>query len=107
MNITISGKHIDLTPSLKAYVEEKVERLEHLHFDIERVRVELDVDHHHQKGVVAKVVIEVITKAKTLYVDERASEMHAAIDLALPKIERQIRRLKGILSQRDRSESDA
>jgi putative sigma-54 modulation protein len=32
MQINISGHHIDLTPALKEYAEEKVKRLEH-HFD--------------------------------------------------------------------------
>jgi len=102
MNIIVSGKHIEVTPSLKAYAEEKLARLEHLGFDILTIHVELDVDHHHHKGQVAKASAEVKATAKTFFAHEVASEMHEAIDLLVPKLEHQIDHFKGKLKDSQR-----
>lgn len=91
MNIIIEGKHIDLTPALKTAVEEKFGKLADHGMPIEQIRVELDVDHHHQKGDVAKVNAHVVTERQTFIVKERASDMHAAIDIVVPKLDRQMR----------------
>jgi ribosomal subunit interface protein len=51
MNIDISGQHLDITPALRSYVQNKFERLER-HFDqVTNVHVVLTVvsklEHHH------------------------------------------------------------
>ena len=42
--LIVSGIHLDLTPSLKTYVQEKAERLFRHEDRIVRIRVELELD---------------------------------------------------------------
>ena len=59
MNLTISGHHLDVTPSLRAYVQSKLERITR-HFDqVVGVKVLLSVEKQKEKE------IEVLSVAQT------------------------------------------
>lgn len=90
MNITISAKDFDLTPSIKEYVEEKLGKLEKFSKHILRIGVELDVDHSAQQGLIHRIEVWVYMPGKTLQAGLRAEHMREAIDLVYPKMERQI-----------------
>lgn len=106
MNITISGKDFKLTPAIKAYVTEKMGRLEKFNPDIQRIGVELDVDHNVTKGKKHRIEVWVYLHGKTLQAGIKAEHMEEAIDLVYPIIERQvvkqkeIRRSKAIRQQK-------
>lgn len=88
--ITISGKDFQLTPSIKSYVEEKLSRLQRFAKDAQRIGVELDVDRGHQHGELFRVEVWVYMPGETIQAGEKAEDMHAAIDLVYPKLERQL-----------------
>lgn len=90
MNITISAKDFDLTPSIKEYVEEKLGKLERFSKHLQRVGVELDVDHSSHSGAIHRVEVWAYFPGKTLQAGLKAEHMREAIDLVYPKIERQI-----------------
>lgn len=99
--ITISGKDFDLTESLKEYVELKLGRLARFAHGAERIGVELDVDHGHQSGALYRVEVWVYFPGETIQAGEKAEDMHAAIDLVYPKLERQlVDRKEKLLDQR-------
>ncbi len=90
MNITISAKDFDLTPSIKTYVEEKIGKLAKFSTRIKRIGVELDVDHSAKSGLLNRIEVWVYLPEKTLQAGLKAEQMREAIDLVYPKMERQI-----------------
>lgn len=94
MNIIISGKNFSLTPSLKNYVNDKVSKVFHYWNKIIRARVELDVDHNQTSGERYRAVIWLEIPGKDIEVGGKANDMHAAIDMLMPKLERLIVKAK-------------
>ncbi|WP_313085610.1 ribosome hibernation-promoting factor, HPF/YfiA family [Pseudomonas sp.] len=85
MQINITGLHLEITEALRDYVEEKFERLER-HFDrIIAVQVILQVEKLRQKAEASLHVAgrEVVANAEH-------SDMYAAIDLLVDKLDRQL-----------------
>lgn len=90
MNITINAKDFQLTPAIKEYVEEKLGKLERFSKRIQRIGVELDVDHNVTKGLKHRIEVWVYLPEKTLQAGLKAEHMNEAIDLVYPKVERLI-----------------
>lgn len=89
MQINLTGHHLDVTPPLRQYVNEKLERLER-HFDnVTNVHVILSVQKLRQK---AEATIHV--SGGNLFADAESDDMYAAIDALIDKLDRQIVRHK-------------
>lgn len=85
MQINLTGHHIEITASLRSYVEEKFSKLER-HFDqINNVHVILNVEKTQQ---IAEAQIH-LTKGEIFATSEHA-DMYAAIDALIDKLDRQI-----------------
>lgn len=102
MNITISAKDFKLTPAIKEYVTEKMGKLTRFSKRIERIGVELDVDHSAKSGMINRIEVWVYFPEKTLQAGLKAEHMNEAIDLVYPKIERQITSYEGKLRDHNR-----
>ncbi len=99
MQINITGHHVDITPALRAYVEEKLERLEK-HFDnITNTHVILEIEKDRQK---AEATINV--SRGQVYADSEDENMYAAIDSLADKLDRQIKKHKEKLKDHHRGE---
>jgi putative sigma-54 modulation protein len=99
MQINITGHHVDITPALRAYVEEKLERLER-HFDnITNAHVILEIEKDRQK---AEATINV--SRGRVYADSENENMYAAIDSLVDKLGRQIKKHKEKLKDHHRGE---
>jgi len=99
MQINITGHHVDITPALRAYVEEKLERLER-HFDnITNAHVILEIEKDRQK---AEATINV--SRGRVYADSEDENMYAAIDSLADKLDRQIKKHKEKLKDHHRGE---
>ena len=89
MQVSVSGHHVDITDSLRDYVESKVERLER-HFDIvSGVDCILTVEKLRHKAE-AKVNVN----GGTIYADATEEDMYAAIDGLVDKLDRRVRKHK-------------
>lgn len=100
MQINLAGQHIEITESLRDYVNTRFEKLSR-HFDqITNVHVVLSVEKKQQK---AEATMH-ITKAK-LFADASDEDMYAAIDALVDKLDRQILKHKEKLTDHHRSES--
>jgi len=85
MQINLTCRHIDLTESLKDYVDNKFAKLER-HFDhINNVHVILDVEKLIQK---AEATMHV--NGGELFATSEHSDMYAAIDALIDKLDRQV-----------------
>ncbi len=89
MQLNITGHHVDITDSLKASVETKVEKLER-HFDhMTNVHVILSVEKERQK---AEATIHV--NGANLFAESVEENMYAAIDSMIDKLDRQVKKHK-------------
>lgn len=91
-DIIVSGIHLELTPSLKTYVREKLERLFRHEEHIVRVRVELECDRKHDVAhkFVAKAHVQV--RGPDINASADSEEMHKSIDLLVDKLDQAIRK---------------
>ena len=89
MQLSVSGHHVDVTDSLRGYVESKIERLER-HFDlVSDVHCILTVEKLRHKAE-AKVNVN----GGTIFAETTEEDMYAAIDGLVDKLDRQVRRHK-------------
>jgi putative sigma-54 modulation protein len=100
MQITITGQHIDITQALRAYIESKFARLER-HFDnMTNIHVVLNVEKERQ---MAEATIHV-SRGK-LFANDEHSDMYAAIDGLVDKLDRQLKKHKEKLTDHHRGEN--
>lgn len=89
MQINISGHHIEVTESLRDYVNEKFEKLER-HFDhINNVHVVLKVEKLRQ---IAESTVHL--NGSEVFASVEHENMYAAIDSLIDKLDRQVIRHK-------------
>jgi ribosome hibernation promoting factor len=89
MHINISGHHVDLTASIKDYVNSKLSRLERHHDRITSTNVILSVDKLRQKAEAS-----VHVSGKDFFADSESEDLYAAIDLLTDKLDRQLIKYK-------------
>ena len=90
MNIEYTGRHIEVTPALRAHVEEQFDRLGPL-FDGKpaKVHVIIEVERgRHRSEIVINWRNEVLTATSSL------DDMYQSLSQTVDKIEKQARRLK-------------
>ncbi|MBF0219539.1 MAG: ribosome-associated translation inhibitor RaiA [Gammaproteobacteria bacterium] len=99
MQLNLTGHHIDITPALRQYVDEKLERLER-HFDqVSNVHVILSVEKQRQK---AEATMHIT--GNKLFANAEHEDMYAAIDALTDKLDRQINKHKEKVTDHHRDE---
>lgn len=93
MNISIKATNLDLTPSIKQYVEEKIGNLGKF-IVAQEAKVELARDRHHQTGAVFRAEVTMIVGGKIMRADHSSEDIYAAVDLTIPKLKEQIAKFK-------------
>ena len=89
MQIDITGHHVDVTPALRAYVTEKMQKLMRHSDQVISIRVILNVEKLQQN---AEATVNV--GGRNLFGAVTATDMYASIDGLVDKLDRQIRRRK-------------
>ncbi|HTH95228.1 MAG TPA: ribosome-associated translation inhibitor RaiA [Rhodocyclaceae bacterium] len=85
MNLNITGHHVDVTPAIREYAQQKLDRVIR-HFDhVTSVHMILTVEKAMQR---AEVTMHV--KGKDICADCSDADMYAAIDLVADKLDRQV-----------------
>ena len=85
MQINVSGHHVEVTDSLRSYVNEKFTKLER-HFDhINNVNVILNVE-----KLVQKAEAKVNLSGAEIFATAEHEDMYAAIDSLIDKLDRQV-----------------
>ena len=89
MNLSITGHHLEVTPSLRDYVTQKLERITR-HFDrVIDVKVFLSVD-----KLVQKAEINIHVRGKDIFAESTDEDLYAAIDSLIDKLDRQVLKYK-------------
>jgi putative sigma-54 modulation protein len=89
MQVNLTGHHIEITPSLKDYINSKLERIER-HFDnVTDVHCILTVEKLRHKAEAT-----ILVSGGKLFADSIEDDMYAAIDGLVDKLDRQIKKHK-------------
>jgi len=97
MQINLTGQHLDITPALRDYVNEKIDRLER-HFDnVTDMHVILSVEKLRHK---AEATMHIA--GGNLFADAVEEDMYAAIDALVDKLDRQVKKHKEKLTDHHR-----
>ena len=98
MNLVISGKNLDITEGLRSAVEEKIGKLERYFTDSTEVHVTLSTEKNRQK-----IEITIPMKGSIIRAEEVSSDMYVSIDLVEEVIERQLRKYKNKLIDKEQN----
>jgi putative sigma-54 modulation protein len=89
MNIRVTARHTEMGPDLRDYVEQRVQRLARYFDRVDEAHVVLEAEGHRK---IADVTVH--ASRLTVSSEQAAADLRSAFDLAMEKIERQIRRHK-------------
>lgn len=85
MNLQLSGHHLEITPAIRSYVTDKLSRITR-HFDhVIDANVIMSVD-----KLAQKIEANVHVRGKDIYVECVDTNLYAAIDGMVDKLDRQI-----------------
>ncbi len=85
MNLQITGRHLDITPALRDYVESKLARVSN-HFDhVIDIKVTLSVE-----KLIQKVEATLHVPGNDLHVECSDENMYSAIDMLTDKLDRKV-----------------
>jgi len=89
MQITFTGKNVEVTPSLREYAETKLRKLVRFFDHVQEARVTESVLRGQHTFEVTLIVDGTLIRA-----EERSTDMYTSIDLGVDKLERQLSRYK-------------
>ena len=90
--LIVSGIHLELTPSLKTFVQEKTERLFRHEERIVRIRVELECDPKETVSARFKAKGHIAIHGPDMNAAVGSDECHKAVALLVDKLDRMLRR---------------
>jgi putative sigma-54 modulation protein len=94
MNLTISGHHLEVTPALRGYVIQKLDRITR-HFDqVVDVRVLLSVEKQKEKEGRQRAECNIHVKGSDLFAECAHEDLYAAVDELVDILDRQVVRHK-------------
>lgn len=93
MNISITGRHLDLTDGIKEHINTSVQTLSKYNMDI--ISVNVIVSAQTKKGKEHSMVEFVINLAhkNSVIVKQNDGDLYAAIDLAIARVQKAMRRM--------------
>jgi putative sigma-54 modulation protein len=91
MQINLVARHLELTPALTEYVKKKVEKCERYFDNVVWVQVILSVEKYRQ---LAEIILH--AGKTTFRSKEESTDLYAAVDLAVDKIDKQLKKYKEI-----------
>ena len=90
MNLTISGHHLEVTPSLRSYVTSKLDRIVR-HFDqVVDVKVLLTVEKQKEKEGRQRAECNIHVKGTDMFAESSHADLYAAVDELVDKLDRQV-----------------
>ena len=98
MRYKITGRNINVTPGLKAAVEEKIGKLERYFNQDTEVNITLTVEKDRQK-----IEVTIPVKGTIIRAEQESNDMYVSIDLVEEVIERQLRKYKNKLIQKEQN----
>jgi putative sigma-54 modulation protein len=94
MRLQVKGKNVEVSPSIRDYVEKKIGKLDKQLADATQVEVELSELRNPSIAESHVAEATIFTKGPTLRAQESSSDMRSAIDRLVAKLERQVKRYR-------------
>jgi len=94
MQLHFTGRNIDVTPALKSYTQEKLQRLERRHANVSQVYVTF-----HVENVTHIAEATVHFDGTEIHASAQSTDMYAAVDELIDKLIAQITKHKEKVSQ--------
>ena len=92
MNKSITGRHFELTDTIKAYADAAVEGLNKYHLDIISASTVISANEKNgKKGFTTEFIINLKDK-NTIVITQKDKDVYAAIDLAIERVKKSLRR---------------
>lgn len=85
MHISISGHHVDVTPAIRDYISQKLERLTRHSDAITRIECVMEVEKERQK---AEATVHIA--GADLHASSESDDLYASIDGLVHKLDRQL-----------------
>jgi putative sigma-54 modulation protein len=94
MRLQVKGKNVEVTPSIRAYAERKLGKLEKQL--AEQTQVEVELSEQKNPSIAESHVAEatIFTKGPTLRAREASPDMKVSIDQLVEKLERQVKKYR-------------
>jgi putative sigma-54 modulation protein len=93
MQLQVKGKNLDVSDSMRTYVERKLHKLDRRVHELTQVEIELAVERNPSIADSQVAEATVHLKGHTLRARETASDMKAAVDQLVDKLVRQVKDL--------------
>ena len=100
MEIQIRGNGVTIHNGLREFIERRTAKLDHLIDNVIDAKIELRALHHRGGPDTMAAQITIRSRRDVLRAEERASDPMLAVDQAVAKLERQVRRVHGKRSRR-------
>jgi putative sigma-54 modulation protein len=94
MDVQIKTKNIRLTDALETYIQRKYQKLEKVNVRVIDAKLEVRSDRKKKGGDHYVVQLTIATPDNILRAEEVNADLHTTIDLAIDRMERQIRRFR-------------
>ncbi len=107
MQLTVHGRHLEVTDWIREYVEKKVNRLERYLPQMQEIRAELTQTETRAADDRYTAQLTVWANGQLLRAEESTSDIFASIDATVDKMSKQVRRFKGRRFQSRRRASAA
>lgn len=103
MIINIKATGIDMTDSIKQYVEDKAEMLTKYFENIQKIEAIVGMDnHHHNKGKIYYAEFNVHIPGKNLNMKKEAEDLYKAIDKVKDHLKVEFEKIKGKMRDLDK-----
>ena len=101
MNMIVKGRHLEITPPIREYAEEKVGKAAKL---LSGYIMEMEIELYTEKNPAIEnshvAEVTVFTKGPVIRAKEASTNLYAALDMVSEKLERQFRKYKGKLAKK-------
>ncbi len=93
MNVSLVGRHVELTEPIKDHINNSIETLNKYNLDIISVNaVASTQERNGKRGVSIEFSIN-LAKKNTIVIKQRDDDLYAAIDIAIDRVQKALRRL--------------
>lgn len=103
MEVQIKAKDLKVTQELRDYLQERVNKLDRFTGRVTGAKLELAHEHHRTGGDAIRAELTIMARHTLLRAEEQHADARRAIDLAVDKMARQIRRYHDKRTRRHRA----
>lgn len=103
--IIIRAHHVEITESIKEYVDKKLSKLDHFFDRIQEIQVDLDVESVANEDDRQIASATVLVPGTALIAKEASKDLYASVDGMIDKLQRQLKKYKQKLRLKNRHQA--